>query len=89
MINVPASYLLNELDEETALRVMEAMQGCRVYFPTKAVLYHRIKKDFENMNATSQERYRALAYSYEMSVCRVKEIVNNKDKSIFDVGYST
>ena len=82
-MNVPISYLLNELDENTALRVLEILQGCRIYFPAKKVMYYKIKKDYEKMSGTEKQKIEQLSFSFELSKVRIKEILRIKD-NIFD-----
>ena len=85
MICVPPSYLLNVLDEETALRVAEAMQGCRIYFPKKRVQYKKIREDYENMRGEESYKFKDLSCKYEVSTQRIKEIVRGEEKKVLDL----
>ena len=82
-MNVPVSYLLNELDENTALKVLEVLQGCRIYFPAKKVKYYKIKKDYKKMLGTEKQKIEQLSLTFELSKVRIREILRIKD-NIFD-----
>jgi len=78
-------YLLNSLDEATAIKVWESLSGMRVYFSKGILKQYNIQKDFKNMKENSKaKRIRALAYRYEMCESSIRKILR-KDLKLFDV----
>jgi len=85
LTDVTPLYLLNSLDEETAIKVWESLSGMRVYFSKGILKQYNIQKDFKDMNENSRTaRVKALSYRYEMSESNVRKILR-KDLKLFDV----
>ena len=85
MTDITPVYLLNTLDEETALKVWESLVGMRIYFSKGILKQYNIQKDFKAMKENSKiGRIRALAYRYEMSESNIRKILR-KDLKLFDV----
>jgi len=80
MIDVPARYLVEVLDDETALRVMNALQGCRIYFPSYKVRVYNLKQDYRMMKTTHMQKIEQLAFKYDITKGRIRQILRDKNE---------
>jgi len=87
MIDVTPEYLLNIVDEETAFKIWEQLEGMRIYFPSKLVLHHHIKEDYKQLIKKYYQRHEAireLEYRYELSNSQIRRITAKVDIKPFE-----
>jgi Mor family transcriptional regulator len=88
MIDVTPEYLLNVVDEVTAQKIWESLQGMRIYFPKSKTKHNKILEDYRAMTKkyiTKAESVKQLMYKYEMSQSQVRNIIRSDDRVLFDV----
>ena len=87
MIEATPEYLLNIVDEDTAFKIWEQLEGLRIYFPNKFIKHYNIKKDYKQMAEGHTDKssiIRQLSYKYELSTKQIKRIISKEDKKPFD-----
>jgi len=87
MIDITPEYLLNIVDEATAFKIWEQLEGMRVYFPSKFMQHHHIREDYKQMIERYYQRAEAikeLSYKYEMSQSQIRRVTAKVDINPFD-----
>jgi Mor family transcriptional regulator len=85
IVDATPEYLLNVVDEETAIKIWESLGGLRIYFKSNTLKHYKIKKDFEEMKkrlATNADAITQLSYKYELTKDQIRKILR-KDKLLF------
>ena len=88
MIDVTPEYLLNVVDEVTAQKIWESLEGMRIYFPKRKIKHNKILEDYRIMTKkyiTKAESVKHLMSKYEMSQSQVRNIIRSDDKILFNV----
>jgi len=88
MNDVTPEYLLNVVDEETALKIWENLEGMRIYFSKNTPRHYNIRKDYKTMRnnyTTRPEAIKRLSYKYELSQSQIRKITKEENKKLFDV----
>ena len=87
MIDAAPEYLLNIVDEQTAFKIWEQLEGMRVYFPKNIIKHQNIKRDFKlliDKFYSKLEAIKELSYRYEMSESQIKRIISTVDIKPFE-----
>ena len=88
MIDITPEYLLNVVDEETALKICESLEGMRIYIPKNFTKYRRIIKDYISMKEkhffNNVDAINELSYKYELSSSQIRKIIK-KDIPQFNI----
>lgn len=82
MSDVTPEYLLNIVDEVTAFKIWEQLEGMRIYFPKNLVKHSHIKEDYKQLIKKHYQRHEAikeLEYRYELSNSQIRRITNKVD----------
>ena len=88
MIEATPEYLLNVVDEETAITIWKSLAGMRIYFKATTHKHHKIKTDYKillDRYTSKANAVKQLMYKYEMSESQVRNIIRSDDKILFDV----
>jgi len=88
MTDVTPEYLLNAVDEETALKIWENLEGMRIYFSKNTPKHYKIRKDYKlmiNRYTTRPEAIKQLCSKYELSESQIRKIIKEENKKLFDV----
>ena len=81
MTDVTPEYLLNVVDEDTALKIWQHLEGMRMYFPKTAIRHYKIKQDYKKMInncITNAEAIRQLSIKYDMSQSQTRRIISSR-----------
>ena len=87
MVDVTPEYLLNIVDEKTAFKIWEQLEGMRIYFPSKFVLHHHIKEAYRQMiegQYNKADAINVLSYQYELSTAQIRRIVAKVQSDPFE-----
>ena len=82
MIEATPEYLLNIVDEATAFKIWESLEGMRIYFPKGTIKHHNIKQDFKlliDKHYLKLEAIKELSYCYEMSESQIRRVIAKGD----------
>jgi len=86
MVDVTPEYLLNIVDEETAIKIWEQLEGMRIYFPKNIVKHNNIKRDYKIMMGKyypKAEAIKELSCKYELSADQIRRITK-KECEVFE-----
>ena len=87
MIEASPEYLLNVVDEETAFKIWEQLEGIRIYFPKNLVKHSHIIEDYKQLIKNYYQRHEAikeLSYKYEMSQSQIRRVTARVDIKPFE-----
>ena len=87
MIDVTPEYLLNIVDEETAFKIWEQLEGIRIYFLKNLVKHSHLIEDYKQLIKNYYKRAEAvkeLEYNYEMSNSQIRRITSKVDLKPFE-----
>ena len=87
MIEATPEYLLNVVDEETALKIWNYFQGMRIYFSKNSIRDYYIVKDYKVLIDKYYRRAEAikeLSCKYEISTDQIRRIVKREKMEMFE-----
>jgi Mor family transcriptional regulator len=86
MIEASPEYLLNVVDEETAIKIWDSLAGMRIYFKSTTPQHYKINNDYKLMMSRYTSRANAvkqLMSKYEMSESQIRNITKHEIKKFF------
>ncbi len=87
MIEATPEYLLNVVDEETALKIWNYFQGMRIYFSKNSIRDYYIVKDYKvliDKYYRISEAIKELSCKYEISKDQIRRIIKREKREMFE-----
>ena len=87
VLEATPEYLLNVVDEDTALKIWNCLQGMRIYFSKATIRNYHIIKDYNamiNKYYARSEAIKELSCKYEISTYQIRRITKRDTKAILD-----